>query len=109
FSEVVAEFREFERISTTVLNAYVGPPTQKYLHRLRDRIAESGIQVEPLTFHSNGGLLPVRTVEELPVLTCLSGPAAGVIGSARIGAEIGETEIITFDVGGTSTDVSLIT
>ncbi|MCT7667450.1 hydantoinase/oxoprolinase family protein [Shinella kummerowiae] len=108
-SEVVAEFREFERISTTVLNAYVGPPTQKYLHRLRERIAESGIQVEPLTFHSNGGLLPVRTVEELPVLTCLSGPAAGVIGSARIGAEIGETEIITFDVGGTSTDVSLIT
>jgi N-methylhydantoinase A len=108
-SEVIAEFREFERISTTVLNAYVGPRTQKYLHRLREKIAACGIRVEPLTFHSNGGLLPVQTVEELPVLTCLSGPAAGVIGSARIGAEIGETEIITFDVGGTSTDVSLIT
>lgn len=108
-SEVVAEFREYERFSTTVLNAYVGPRTQKYLHRLREKIADCGIQVEPLTFHSNGGLLPVQTVEELPVLTCLSGPAAGVIGSARIGAEIGETEIITFDVGGTSTDVSLIT
>lgn len=108
-SEVVAEFREYERFSTTVLNAYVGPHTQKYLHRLREKIAASGIRVEPLTFHSNGGLLPVQTVEELPVLTCLSGPAAGVIGSARIGAEIGESEIITFDVGGTSTDVSLIT
>lgn len=108
-SEVVAEFREFERFSTTVLNAYVGPRTQKYLHLLRQRIADAGITVEPLTFHSNGGLLPVRTVEELPVLTCLSGPAAGVIGSARIGAEIGESKIITFDVGGTSTDVSLIT
>ncbi|NTA50700.1 hydantoinase/oxoprolinase family protein [Agrobacterium tumefaciens] len=108
-SDVVAEFREFERFSTTVLNAYVGPRTQKYLHRLREKIAASGIRVEPLTFHSNGGLLPVQTVEELPVLTCLSGPAAGVIGSARIGADIGETEIITFDVGGTSTDVSLIT
>lgn len=108
-SEVVAEFREYERFSTTALNAYVGPRTQRYLHRLREKIAASGIRVEPLTFHSNGGLLPVQTVEELPVLTCLSGPAAGVIGSARIGAEIGETEIITFDVGGTSTDVSLIT
>ncbi|WP_417280810.1 hydantoinase/oxoprolinase family protein [Celeribacter sp.] len=108
-SEVVAEFREFERFSTTALNAYVGPRTQKYLHRLRQRIREAGISVEPLTFHSNGGLLPVQTVEELPVLTCLSGPAAGVIGAARIGARIGESEIITFDVGGTSTDVSLIT
>ncbi len=108
-SEVVAEFREFERFSTTVLNAYVGPRTQRYLHQLRERIADAGITVEPLTFHSNGGLLPVQTVEELPVLTCLSGPAAGVIGAARIGAEIGESEIITFDVGGTSTDVSLIT
>ncbi|KZM49561.1 hydantoinase/oxoprolinase family protein [Labrenzia sp. OB1] len=108
-SDVVAEFREFERISTTALNAYVGPRTQKYLHRLRSRIADAGIRIEPLTFHSNGGLLPVQTVEELPVLTCLSGPAAGVIGSAHIGTEISETEIITFDVGGTSTDVSLIT
>lgn len=108
-SEVVAEFREFERFSTTVLNAYVGPRTQKYLQQLRQRITAAGICIEPLTFHSNGGLLPVQTVEELPVLTCLSGPAAGVIGSARIGNDIGETEIITFDVGGTSTDVSLIT
>ena len=108
-SEVVAEFREYERFSTTVLNAYVGPRTQKYLHRLREKIAASGISVEPLTFHSNGGLLPVQTVEQLPVLTCLSGPAAGVVGSARIGADIGESEIITFDVGGTSTDVALIT
>ena len=108
-SEVVAEFREFERFSTTVLNAYVGPRTQKYLHQLRQRIKDVGISIEPLTFHSNGGLLPVQTVEKLPVLTCLSGPAAGVIGAARIGADIGESEIITFDVGGTSTDVSLIT
>jgi len=108
-ADVVPEFREFERISTTVLNAYVGPRTQRYLNRLRAKIAETGITVEPLTFHSNGGLLPVQTVEQLPVLTCLSGPAAGVMGSANIGAAIGQSEIITFDVGGTSTDVSLIT
>lgn len=107
-SEVVPEFREFERISTTVLNAYVGPRTQRYLGRLRSQIAAAGIAVEPLTFHSNGGLLPVQTVEQLPVLTCLSGPAAGVVGAASIGALAGQGEIITFDVGGTSTDVSLI-
>lgn len=107
-SEVVPEFREFERISTTVLNAYVGPRTQRYLGRLRGQIAAAGITVEPLTFHSNGGLLPVQTVEQLPVLTCLSGPAAGVVGAASIGALAGQGEIITFDVGGTSTDVSLI-
>jgi N-methylhydantoinase A len=108
-SEVLPEFREFERTSTTVLNAYVAPRMQHYLDQLCGRIAEVGVKVEPLTFHSNGGLMPVRTVERLPVLTCLSGPAAGVVGSTVIGATAGLSEIITFDVGGTSTDVSLIT
>lgn len=108
-SEVMPEFREFERTSTTVLNAYVGPQMQRYLSRLQIRIREAGITADPLTFHSNGGLLPVRTVERLPVVTCLSGPAAGVVGSSAIGAQVGIDNIITFDVGGTSTDVSLIT
>jgi len=108
-SRVLPEFREFERTSTTVLNAYVGPKMHRYLSRLRERIADTGIALELLTFHSNGGLLPVATAEELPVLTCLSGPAAGVVGSVAIGADAGIREIITFDVGGTSTDVSLIT
>lgn len=107
--EVLPEFREFERTSTTALNAYVAPRMQTYLDRLRTRLAELGVGVEPLTFHSNGGLMPLKTVESLPVLTCLSGPAAGVVGSTVIGAEAGVSEIITFDVGGTSTDVSLIT
>ena len=108
-SEVLPEFREFERTSTTVLNAYIGPKVRSYLDRLCSRIADAGIETEPLTFHSNGGLLPVKTVERLPVLSCLSGPAAGVVGSVAIGAEAGISQIITFDVGGTSTDVSLIT
>lgn len=108
-SEVLPEFREFERTSTTVLNAYVAPLMQHYLDQLCKRIDEVGVKVEPLTFHSNGGLMPVKTVERLPVLTCLSGPAAGVVGSTVIGAKAGLSEIITFDVGGTSTDVSLIT
>lgn len=107
--EVLPEFREFERTSTTVLNAYVAPRMQHYLDRLRTRLVEVGVKVEPLTFHSNGGLMPMKTVERFPVLTCLSGPAAGVVGSTVIGATAGLSEIITFDVGGTSTDVSLIT
>ncbi len=107
--EVLPEFREYERTSTTVLNAYVAPRMQHYLERLRTRLIEVGVTVEPLTFHSNGGLMPMRTVERFPVLTCLSGPAAGVVGSTVIGATAGLSEIITFDVGGTSTDVSLIT
>ncbi|OZI21342.1 5-oxoprolinase [Bordetella genomosp. 9] len=107
--EVLPEFREFERTSTTVLNAYVAPRMRTYMERLRTRLAEAGVAAPPLTFHSNGGLMPLSTVERLPVLTCLSGPAAGVVGSAVIGAAAGISEIITFDVGGTSTDVSLIT
>jgi N-methylhydantoinase A len=108
-SEVLPEFREYERTSTTVLNAYVGPKMEAYLDRLRTNIAASGIRVEPLTIHSNGGLLPMKTVERLPVLTCLSGPAAGVVGAAKVGAAAGVENLVTFDVGGTSTDVSLVT
>lgn len=108
-SEVLPEFREFERTSTTVLNAYVAPRMLHYFERLHTRLIEAGVKVEPLTFHSNGGLMPLKTVGRFPVLTCLSGPAAGVVGSTVIGATAGLSEIITFDVGGTSTDVSLIT
>lgn len=107
-SEVLPEFREFERTSTTVLNAYVGPKMQSYTRKLRDRLREISIPVEPMTVHSNGGLLSLQTVEELPVLTCLSGPAAGVIGAAALGMASGYPNLITYDVGGTSTDVSLI-
>jgi N-methylhydantoinase A len=107
-SDVLPEFREYERTSTTVLNAYVGPPMKNYLARLEGRVREVGIPVEPLTVHSNGGLLSLKSVEELPVLTCLSGPAAGVVGAAAVGAAAGFSDVVTFDVGGTSTDVSLI-
>jgi len=107
-SDVLPEFREYERTSTTVLNAYVGPPMKNYLARLEGRVKEVGIPVEPLTVHSNGGLLSLKSVEELPVLTCLSGPAAGVVGAAAVGSAAGFGNLITFDVGGTSTDVSLI-
>jgi N-methylhydantoinase A len=108
-SKVLPEFREYERTSTTVLNAYVGPKMADYFDRLNAKIAELGVTVSPMTIHSNGGLLSIETAKRLPVTTCLSGPAAGVIGAAVVGAAAGISDLVTFDVGGTSTDVSLIT
>ncbi|MBW9081150.1 hydantoinase/oxoprolinase family protein [Rhizobium pusense] len=107
-SKVLPEFREYERTSTTVLNAYVGPKMADYFDRLEEKLRELGIPVAPMTIHSNGGLLSIDTAKRLPVTTCLSGPAAGVIGSAVVGAAAGIDKIVTYDVGGTSTDVSLI-
>lgn len=107
-SEVLPEFREYERLSTTVLNAYSGPKMQAYLDRLSSSVAEMGMRQEPYTIHSNGGLMSIPTVRKFPVRTCLSGPAAGVVGSAVVGRAAGFPNLITFDVGGTSTDVSMI-
>lgn len=107
-SEVLPEFREFERMSTTVVNAFVGPRMGAYLDRFRERVRAIGIPAEPYTIHSNGGLMSVATVRNCPVRTCVSGPAAGVVGAAEIGRLAGFPNLITFDVGGTSTDVSLI-
>jgi N-methylhydantoinase A len=108
-SDVVPEFREYERMSTTVINAYVGPRVATYCARLANDVRQLGIRSEPLTFHSGGGLVSLDTVQQLPVRTCLSGPAAGAVGAARIAEQAGMRDIVTFDVGGTSTDISLIT
>jgi N-methylhydantoinase A len=107
-SDVLPEFREFERMSTTVLNAYMGPRMGTYMERLLKRVEAIGIAAEINTVHSNGGLMSVQTVREVPVRTCVSGPAAGVIGTAVIGSMAGYENLVTFDVGGTSTDVSVI-
>lgn len=107
-SEVLPEFREYERLSTTVINAYLGPRIQRYLDRFLERIRDLAIKVEPLTIHSNGGLMSVHTVRGFPVRTCLSGPAAGVVGATEIAKVAGFPNLVTFDVGGTSTDVSLV-
>jgi N-methylhydantoinase A len=107
-SEVLPEFREYERLSTTVLNAYVGPRMQGYLDRFLARVRALGIEIEPYTIHSNGGLMSVRSVRAFPVRTCLSGPAAGVAGAAEVSKGAGFPNLVTFDVGGTSTDVSLV-
>ena len=107
-SEVLPEFREYERLSTTAINAYVGPRMSGYLDRFTQRLKDLGITVDPVTVHSNGGLMSIESVRDHPVRTCLSGPAAGVVGASVLGREIGMENLITFDVGGTSTDVSLI-
>lgn len=107
-SEVLPEFREFERLSTTVLNAYSGPKMLAYLDRLDASVRQMGMRQSPYTIHSNGGLMSIATVRKFPVRTCLSGPAAGVVGSAAVGSSAGFPNLITFDVGGTSTDVSIV-
>ncbi|RVC82569.1 hydantoinase/oxoprolinase family protein [Mesorhizobium sp. M4A.F.Ca.ET.022.05.2.1] len=108
-SDVLPEFREYERFSTTTMNAYLGPKFENYLVRLVQRLTSLGISAKPYTIHSNGGLMSIDTVRRYPVRTCLSGPAAGVIGSAAVAAQAGYRNAITFDVGGTSTDISVIT
>lgn len=105
---VLAEFREYERLSSTVVNAFIGPTMSRYVEHLRERVAELGIHSDPYITQSNGGLISLDIARELPVRTALSGPAAGVVGATRIAGLAGYDDIITFDMGGTSTDVALI-
>ena len=107
-SEVLPEYREYERFSTTALNAYVAPRMRRYLGELQSRLAAAGISAPLSIMTSNGGTLPVRRVEAMPVLSMLSGPAAGVIAASHIGALANYPDVITCDMGGTSTDVCLV-
>ncbi|WP_176086039.1 hydantoinase/oxoprolinase family protein [Martelella sp. HB161492] len=105
---VAPEFREYERLSTTVVNAYLGPVMQRYIRRLKDRLGEIGLQVAPQLTQSNGGVIGFDQASNLPVRTVLSGPSTGVVGAQAIGRMAGFDNIITFDVGGTSSDVALL-
>ncbi len=107
-SEVLPEYREHERFSTTALNAYVAPRMRRYLSGLRQRLADTGCTSEVAIMTSSGGTLPDHQIEHLPVLSMLSGPAAGVIATQFLGKIAGYPNIITCDMGGTSTDVCLI-
>ena len=106
--EVAPEFREYERLSTVVVNAYLGPVMATYLARLGPRLAEAGVGVEPHVTQSNGGVMSFGTARAQPVRAVLSGPATGVVGGLEVGRLAGFRDLITFDMGGTSTDVSLI-
>lgn len=106
--ELVPEFREYSRMSTTVLNAYLGPVMEKYVHNFEQSILASGIKVSPYVTQSNGSVISISETIDCPIRTAVSGPSAGVIGATYIGQQCGIDKIITFDMGGTSIDVSLI-
>ncbi|MFQ5897771.1 MAG: hydantoinase/oxoprolinase family protein [Candidatus Methylomirabilia bacterium] len=107
-SEVVPEYREFERCSTTVLNAYLQPLMACYLDALERELDGAGYRSGVLTVGSSGGVLTVETARQLPIKTLFSGPAGGVSQAVFIGRHAGLRNLITYDMGGTSTDVCLV-
>lgn len=108
-SEVLPELREYERLSTTVANAYLLPRMGSYVRAFSRRVAEIGISRTPYINQSNGGTISIEEAARVPVRTVLSGPSAGVMGAVWLAAELGLGSLVTFDMGGTSTDVSLVT
>lgn len=107
-SEVQPEFREYERLSTTVLNAYLQPVLGEYLQTLEQGVADRAPGATLGINQSSGGLMSPRRAREFPVRTALSGPAAGAVGAAHAARQTGRCNVITLDMGGTSADVALI-
>ena len=106
-SEVLPEIREYERISTTAVNAYLTPLLRRYLGRLAERASGAGLPA-PAIMQSSGGVLPIADSAEHAAWTVMSGPAGGVIGAARLAGEQDARLALTFDMGGTSCDVALV-
>ena len=107
-SSVSPQFREFERFTTAAMNAFVGPKVRVYINNLKTSLKQAGSSADLKIMASNGGLATVPMVAEKPVITLLSGPAAGVLGGAWAGKLADRDRLITFDVGGTSADIGLI-
>ncbi len=105
--EISPEFREYERASTTAIDAYLGPVVASYLAALGERVAAAGLP-EPLVMRSSGGVASLEEAAAHPAVALLSGPAAGTVGAALLARRAGFENAISFDMGGTSTDVSLI-
>ena len=108
-SDVAPEIREFLRASTTVVNAALLPLVGTYVTDLAAAVAARGVKVPVHLMRSNGGLAAAKTAAELPVSLVTSGPAAGVVGAARLGAVAGELDLMTFDMGGTTADLAVVT
>lgn len=106
--ELVHEFREYSRMSTAALNSYLGPVMKKYVQHFEQSIKDLGVKVHPYVTQSNGAIISISETIDCPIKTAVSGPSAGVIGAACMGRLCGIKDIITFDMGGTSIDVSLI-
>jgi N-methylhydantoinase A len=108
-SDITPQFREFERFTTACMNAFVGPVTGRYLGSLSDTLSDATVRASLSIMTSNGGVASPRTASEKPVTLMMSGPAAGVLGGAWAGALAGRDSLITFDVGGTSADIAIVT
>jgi N-methylhydantoinase A len=106
-SEVLPEFREYERTVTTLVNAYVAPALEKYLSNVREGLAAAQVRAPIHVVRSDGGLMSLDAACKSPVQTVLSGPAGGVSGASFIASRAGFEKILTFDMGGTSTDVAV--
>jgi N-methylhydantoinase A len=107
--EVSPQFREFERFTTTAMNAFIGPLVRDYVGRLAESLRAEGFDGEVHIMRSNGGVSPARAIAELPVYTLMSGLAAGVLGGAWVGELADRRNVITLDIGGTSADIGVVT
>ncbi len=106
--QIVREIREYERTSTTALNAYIGPIVNRYLASLEELLAGAGFGGQVLIMQSNGGVMSVATARRTPVAMMESGPVAGVMGAAAVGQLLGYPNVISFDMGGTTAKTSLV-
>ncbi|WP_043159581.1 hydantoinase/oxoprolinase family protein [Bradyrhizobium sp. Ai1a-2] len=107
-SDVLPQIKEYERVSTTIVNAYVEPIVRRYLTSLEQRLMEAGFRGTLFVVLSHGGMAPVEEASRLAAGTVLSGPAGGISGSRRCADLLGIPDLVPFDMGGTSTDISLI-
>jgi len=107
-SAVLPELREYERTITTVANAYVQPQVDLYMRHLESQLSDAGVNGKLFILKSDGGLISARTAADNPVSVMMSGPAGGVIGAAWVAEQAGFKDFLTFDMGGTSTDVALV-
>ncbi|MBB5752555.1 hydantoinase/oxoprolinase family protein [Prosthecomicrobium pneumaticum] len=107
-SDILPEFREYDRAITTVMNDYVRPIMKRYLSRIEDRLRDEGVTARLHIVRSDGGLMSAAAASERPVHTVLSGPAGGVTSTVMIARRTGFNKLLAFDMGGTSTDVSVI-
>lgn len=108
-ASIFPQFREFERFTTAAINAFVGPKVKRYIQRLETSIGQAGMDAQLHLMRSNGGVATVRAAAEQPVTLLLSGPAAGVLGGDWVGRLAGRRNLITFDMGGTSADIGIVT
>lgn len=108
-ADIVPQFREFERFTTALMNAFIGPKTGHYIERLDAALKGAGVGGDLHVMMSSGGVASVRAAAERPVTLLLSGPAAGILGGQWTSALSGRERLITFDVGGTSADIGIVT